>query len=60
MAQRKPTRWNDDEIYADWVRWIERAYQEALRQGWRHQMFRLRRGVYLQNSELQKTGGFFV
>jgi hypothetical protein len=60
MAQRRPAALSDDRLFADWVRWIERVYDETVRQGWRHRMFRLMRGIYEQNPELQDTGGFFI
>jgi hypothetical protein len=60
MAQRRIDKLSDDELFADWVRWIGRAYDEAIGQGWRHKMFRLMRCIYEQNTHLQETGGFFL
>ena len=60
MAQRKVAELTDDQLLADWLRWIGRAYDEAIRQGWRHKMFRLMRCIYEQNRDLQNTGGFFI
>src|SRR4051812_34607779 len=60
MPQRNPRRLTNDELFADWVRWIRRTYNEQITQGWRHRMFRLMRGVYEQNQELQNSGGFFI
>ena len=60
MAQRQLEKLSDDEVFADWLRWIERAHEEAFAQGWRHKMFRLMRGIAVQNAELQETGGFFL
>src|SRR4051812_46079338 len=60
MPQRRFERQTDDELFADWVRWIGRAYDEAISQGWRHKMFRLMRGIYEQNPDLQEQGGFFL
>jgi hypothetical protein len=60
MAQRNPARLSDDELHADWVIWIERAYDEAVRQAWRHRMFRLMRGIATQNPQSQANGGFFL
>jgi hypothetical protein len=59
MGQSRKLLSGDDRL-ADWRRWIERAYNEALSQGWRYKMFRLMRGVAVQNAELQRTGGFFL
>ncbi len=60
MAQRQFEKLSDDEVFADWLRWIERAHDEALDQGWRHKMFRLMRGVAEQNADLRRTGRFFL
>jgi hypothetical protein len=60
MAQRQFDKLSDDQVFADWLRWIERVYNEVIGQGWRHKMFRLMRGIYEQNPDLQKTGGFFL
>ena len=60
MAQGNFGKLSDDELFADWLRWIERAYSEAIGQGWRYQMFRLMRGIYDQNPDLQNEGGFFI
>jgi hypothetical protein len=50
----------DDQLYADWGRWIGRAYDEAVMQAWRQRTFRLMRGIAAQNQRLQDTGGFFL
>jgi hypothetical protein len=60
LAQRQVSRLSDDELHADWVRWIERIYFEAIAQGWRHKMFRLLRCISDQNPRLLETGGFFL
>ena len=60
MAQRRLKCLTDDQLFADWVRWLERSYHEMVEQGWRHRMFRLLRGIYQENSELCETGGFFL
>ncbi len=58
MAQRKFENLSDDELYADWIKWIERSYKEVVDQAWNYRLFRLMRGVFGQNEELQRTGGF--
>jgi hypothetical protein len=60
MAQRKASTLSDDELYADWVRWIKRAHDESVMQAWRHRNFRLMRGIAEQNTRLRETGGFFL
>lgn len=60
MAQRNSARRSDDELHGDWLAWIKRAYNEAVAQGWRHRMFRLMRGIAIQNPALQANGGFFL
>lgn len=60
MAQRNMALLSDTDLHADWVTWIQRAYDELIRQGWRHKMFRLMRGIYEQNADLRANGGFFL
>jgi hypothetical protein len=60
MAQRDFRRLSDEQLFADWSRWIERAYDEAKRQAWRHRVFRMIRGIYEQNDQLRDDGGFFL
>ncbi len=60
MAQRQFDGLTDDQLFPDWLRWIQRAYDEAIGHGWRYKMFRLMRGIYDQNPDLQNTGGFFL
>ena len=58
MAQRNPAQLTDDQLFQDWLRWIQRAYDEAVGQDRRFRLFRLVHGVYQQNDHLQHTGGF--
>ena len=58
MAQRNPAQLTDDQLFQDWLRWIQRAYDEAVGQARRFRLFRLVHGVYQQNDHLQHTGGF--
>jgi hypothetical protein len=60
LAQRNFKERSDDELFGDWLGWINRAKDEAVSQAWRYKMFRLLRGIYEQNPELQQKGGFFV
>ena len=58
MAQRKFENLSDDELYIDWIKWLERSYKEVVDQAWNYRLFRLMRGVFAQNEQLQQTGGF--
>jgi hypothetical protein len=40
------------------VRVIGRIHDEQVNQGWRHQLFRLVRGVFTTNRQLSDQGGF--
>lgn len=60
MAQRNARTLTDDQLFEDWLRWINRAYNEAVWQAWRYRIFRLMRGVFEQNTEIQETGGFLL
>lgn len=47
-----------DERHAAWVRVAERIYDEQVRQGWRHRIFRLMRATFRNNASLASEGGF--
>jgi hypothetical protein len=60
MAQRQFDKLTEDQVFADWRRWIRRVYDESIGQAWRRKMFRLMRGIYEQNTNLRNTGSFFL
>ena len=57
MAQRRPDRMTDDELFRDWVAGIERIYTEMIGLGQNRRMFRMMRDVLDRNRRLQETGG---
>ena len=58
MPQRNVDDLSDDELYRDWVAWIERIYAKTVNQSWNYRMFRLVAGLFEQNTQLQQVGGF--
>lgn len=58
MSLRLPRETSADDRHAAWIRVVERIHDEQVKQGWRHQMFRLCRAVFNNNSALSRSGGF--
>jgi hypothetical protein len=57
MAQRRPDRMSDDELFKDWLAGIERIYMEMIALGRNRHMFKMMRDVADRNERLHKTGG---
>lgn len=58
MALRLARDISPDDRHAIWIRVAERIYDEQVRQGWRHRVFRLMRATFANNAELSGQGGF--
>jgi hypothetical protein len=57
MAQRKPERMSDDELFRDWTAALERIKQEMYHLGHNRRIFRLVRGIANDNHRVRDTGG---
>jgi hypothetical protein len=58
MAQRKPEKMTDEELFVDWQKWIEKVGNELIGLHWNRRMFRAVSRVFEHNTHLQEAGGF--
>lgn len=57
MPQRRLPDISDDQLYAEWIEWIERIYNETVELAWNRRVFRDIGRVFQYNTHLQERGG---